>query len=196
MNIRHRFYQFYLYLVSLWERYITQLRKTARFIDNSFKEEIFYFSKENPFPAPSTEYPSHEKLYIYSRDARLLTSVAETRRRTTECLLHTLDILDARLSLEDSLIEHDLTEFFQNTRYVDAPPVSVWIWAWALENRLPLFPQPCRLKISTFDGMTHEFTLWGDTDEDAIWQSVHTPFEMHRQIPALRIRTPLEVKGE
>lgn len=217
MDIRYRFYQFYLYLMSLWERYMAQLRKTVRFLDNSFQEETFYFTKESPFPAPSTEYCQHSKFYLYSRDARLLTSVTELQNRIcpTEYLPHTLDILDAQLSFYcdegDYHKEHDMTEFFQTTRYVDAPPLSVWIWAWALENRMPLFPScwKCRITISTFDGLQHVFNVWANPNaenDEKLWKSVHTPFEMHRQpvttgtppIEELRIRTPHlpEVKEE
>lgn len=204
MNLQHRMYQFYLFLCRLATAFATQVQKTVRFAKNSFQEETFYFVSDTLIPASAYEYNSPYKAFIYIRDQRLFTSVDKERGWSSGGNIpfpHTVDILEAHLTLNATgmIREHDLTEFFQNTRYVVPPPLPVWVSAWALEQRMILFPSlwTCLLKISTVDGFIHEFNVWGATDpsaEERLWESVHTPFQMHRQVAPLRIQTPLSVK--
>ena len=86
-------YRFQLFLKHLLTICMMQIQKTARFVAQSFREELFFFHKELYVPINwlnETRVASSSE-YVYSCDTHILTTTTEHMLHKEPRNCHTID---------------------------------------------------------------------------------------------------------
>jgi hypothetical protein len=170
-----------------------QAVRTLTYTAQSLQQETYYFFAGQDVPVRAADYTTRAPgtavvAAVYNRDTNTLVMDG-----ADDIPSRKFQFMEAGL-YHGSVCLHDLSEFFENLKWQNegcAPPLSLCMGVWGLHSKMFLDRNVefvVRI-VDSYDDVT-EFTLFGDTDEDA-WKDLTRILPSFRETGLIRNIAPL-----